>query len=164
MRNAFPTVALTAIVAAITVAAPPARAVDQDAKVYPPFSCTKAGTSGKLILDAGQRVFNDSTTEFLSVICAVVRDNTTESWRSARILVRDQSTAYNVFCSAQSRTADGAPLASSVKNTTGSSSAFIPLTFAPLAEADEGYFFISCAIPPRGVDRSGIASVLVNER
>ena len=153
-----------AMVMSAALGAPTAWA--DDTKTFPGAMCLRNSdhTGGSAYYGSSARLFNTSTTLALNVICPIVRDNTTSPWLSVQVTVIDQHVSQNVSCRALSLSRGGTTtFQSAALSTSGNSSSGKVINFGPIGEADNGYYFLRCQLPPKGADASAVASYLISE-
>lgn len=152
---------IAAAVAALglTVWAQPAEAGDN--KAYPGSACVAWGTSTDIQAELYSEVVNNSTTDDNSVICPIVRDNTTNSTGTGTAWVyvyRDASATSSLSCNLYSANASTGGLAfSDFNSTTGTGNIRLDLQLSNSATA--GPYTLRCILPPL----SKIYSYLVPE-
>jgi hypothetical protein len=157
----FLTLSVAGLIGALC--APTAQADD---KVYPASMCVKVFATGTVEYNASGRIFNPSSNSAVTVLCPIVRDNTTAPWTTIEVVVFDQHPNLNVSCTAFSFRRDGVAANSIVRTSAGSSTNAQTLSFGSVAEFDRGYFFLRCVIPqsaPTSGALSGIASYFIQE-
>lgn len=160
-RYASARLPIVAAVAALglTVWAQPADAGDN--KAYPGSACVAWGTSTDIQAELYSEVVNNSTTDDNSVICPIVRDNTTNSTGTGTAWVyvyRDASATSSLSCFLYSAVGSSGALSDSDSAfTTGTGN--IRLDLALGTSAAPGPYTIRCILPPL----SKIYSYLVPE-
>jgi hypothetical protein len=145
-------------------------AVAADAKVFPGTMCVQEGSTSTAVYNGEGRLLNYSSSP-LTVICPMVRDNTTAPWQSVAVVVADRSTAADVSCTAVSAQHDGlwGGFNPETKKTTGADFDWWvsrTLSFGPPSqERDNGTYFVRCTIPGKqqGWDPSGVYSYRIVE-
>jgi hypothetical protein len=141
-----------------------------DTKVFPATMCVQEGSTSTIVRNGEGRVLNYSSSP-VTVVCPIVRDNTTAKWYSVAVVVADRSTAADVSCTAVSAQHDGlyGGFNPETKKTTGADFDWWvsrTLVFAPQSqERDNGTYFVRCTIPGKqqGWDPSGIYSYRTDE-
>jgi hypothetical protein len=148
---------LVGTVALLAIASRSPDSSASDSKVHSASFCRVAptGAAPAPVTDAqykGPEIRNAGTAP-MSVICPVVRDNTTNasSWDEMRIGLFDRSPVDDIVCTAYSRNVAGIQLFNGPFNTLGSSVQGWETVEAgdALSSMTDGYYHINCRIPSK---------------
>jgi len=164
MKKFYRLFATLGAVAVITGAfdAPPAQA--DDGKIFPGSMCTRF-SGGTANYTSSGRLLNSSAVSTMTVLCPIVRDLASDPWITIEVVAIDQHLIQNVTCRGYSYSRDGGLFGvSALFSTAGNGNAGQVLSSGGgIWEADRGYYFAKCDIPPVGAAQSGIASYFVLE-
>jgi hypothetical protein len=111
-------------------------------------------------------VYNVSTSDTLTLVCPIVRDNTGEGYAEISVVVRNPAAeVVSIWCTAESRYYTGGLYREDDRYlSTASGTTWVRLTFEPKPAPDLGFYQIVCRFPRHSGDWApGIASYDVTE-
>jgi hypothetical protein len=138
-----------------------------DGKAYPGTTCSAAGTAGIYKISGGT-VWNDSTTDFLTVMCPLVKDSA-QIANDTTIRAFDRHTTLNVECAIVTEYTNNSSITyvdSELQTTTGFGSAVQTMNFSAQAagNGNTSYYYADCYIPPKqNGSVSHLASLHIDE-
>ncbi len=113
--------------------------------------CRAAGSNqGLVTYDSNGRIGNP-TSQTVSIICPIPRQNDVSGWTELLVTVADRHTTLDVVCDAYSAQVDGAGYSQRLTSTAYSPDwwQFETLTFGPPTFVRQnGTFYLACVLPP----------------
>ena len=138
-----------------------------DRKVYPATNCQQdAQSEGTPYYSTSGVVYNVSTSEPLTLVCPVVRDNTVDGYAEFSVVVRNSAAELvSIWCTAESRYSSGGLYREDDRYlSTASGTSWERLTFQAKPAPERGFYQIVCRLPRHSGDYApGIASYEVTE-
>jgi hypothetical protein len=136
-----------------------------DKKIYPATSCRPdAESEGTVYYSTSGAVYNVSTTETLTLVCPVVRDNTADAWVAISVVARNPGDAGVIWCTAESRYSSSTLYKKDDRYLGEGGTSWITVPFEAKPAPASGFYQIICRLPRHSKQYApGIASYSVTE-
>jgi hypothetical protein len=146
---------ITTLLAAAAVVALPGRSQGLDGKIAGPTACQLgAATAGARLQYNTSGVTNVSAVN-VNVVCALVRDNTTNTNGLSDLeMVVTAPAAGNFDCVAIAEDRNGSPLIVVHRTTSGPGNHVLDWGGSITVSGSKGYYVVNCDVPVNGIIRS----------